>query len=159
MRGVYMDWLASNKRRGFLNVKLSLTQKHLLKNLFKSKSYFVIYAYSIAGQGASPKCEFFDVTIKPQIPLNTAKFSMKVCSAPDEISFPFNSSSFFDMGVALRKSLKDNPIPKNAAVLRNPKCCHATKAVSRIFAIIEKLTIRVVELANVEITECGCGTV
>ncbi|CAB4022981.1 Hypothetical predicted protein [Paramuricea clavata] len=114
---------------------------------------------TVAGQGASPKCESFYVTIKPQIPLNTANFRTKVCSAPDEISFPFNGSSFFDMGMALRKSLKDNPIPRNAAVLRNPKCCHATKATSRNFAKIDKLTIRVVKLANVEITECGCGTV
>ena len=109
-----------------------------------------------------PKCDSYDVTIKSQIPLNTGEFQTKICSPPDEVTFPFNTSTSFDVGIEVRKALKNNPIPKNASVLRNPKCCHGTKATSRIFATIsqtEKPAIRVVELSNVIITKCGCGTV
>ena len=130
-----------------------------------SKIYFVIYAYSITGlfqQTAMPKplkCEFYKITVKRQSSGNTVKFQTKICSPPDEVTFPFNTSSLFNMGVALRKSLKETPIPKNETVLRNPKCCHATKASSRIFVgpVKGEVLLKVQELTNIEITECGCG--
>ena len=163
MRSVSASWLANNVQTGFLKVTLPTNQRQLAKNLLKSNSYLVIYAYSSVGQiimptVPTPKCNFFEVTIRPQSTVNGAEFRTKICSPPEEITFPFNRTSFFDMGVALRKSLNDSPIPRTAAVLRNPKCCHATKAISRFFAGFDpnESAIRVVELANIKITECGC---
>ena len=168
MRGIVTHWLNDHQKLGFLKIKLPPSQKHLAKNLSRSKAYFVIYSYSLAGQinmpsFSGPRCEGFDVTIKPQTPGNTAEFQTKICSPPEEITFPFNASGSVDVGMELRKALKNNPIPRNAAVLRNPKCCHGTRAISRIFAIVSRSptrpVLRVVTLTNAIITECGCGTV
>ena len=147
---------------GFLKVTLPANHGQLAKNLLKSSSYFVIYAYSIVGPImptlSSPRCNSYDVTIRPQTTVHVAEFQTKICSPLEDITFPFNSTSFFDMGAAVRKSLKENPIPRTAAVLRNPKCCHGTKAESRHFAGFDPTVsaLRVVELANIKITECGC---
>jgi hypothetical protein len=164
MRGIFTRWLNNHQQWGFLKIKLPSTRKHLAKNLSRWKSYFVIYSYSLTGQitmPVIPRCQGFDVTIKPQTPGNTAQFTTKICSPPEDITFPFNASGSVDIGAELRKALKNNPIPKNAAILRNPKCCHGTKAFSRIFAIVypTKPAVRVVQLTNAIITECGCGTV
>ena len=166
MRGIFTRWQNNHQKLGALIIKLPPSQKHLAMNLSRWKAYFVIYSYSSAGQinmptFSGPRCEGFDVTIRPQTPGNTAQFQTKICSPPEEITFPFNASGSVDLGMELRKALRNNPIPRNAAVLRNPKCCHGTKAISRIFAIVSptRPEFHVVTLTNAIITECSCGTV
>lgn len=159
MRGISRKWLANNAAKvGVLRLKLPLAQQGLLQHLANSKSYFVVYAQSALVR--PPQCAFHGVMITPQSPLITPSFVTKICSPPQEISFPFNGSTFFDMTAALQRAMNDNPLPQNAAVFRNPKCCHAMKAVSRRFARLfpEEPAIRVEEILNVDITECGCGT-
>ena len=157
MRNVCATWLGNNTQTAVLELNFASPQNGWSKHLLEKQSFFVIYTFSITPP-TSPKCESYDVTIKPQSLINAAEFQTKICTPPDDVTFPLNGSSYFDVGTALRASLEDNPIPRNAAVLRNPKCCLATKAISRRFARFDMklFSIQVFELHNVEVTECGC---
>ena len=159
MRGVFASWSGNRQKAGFLKLTLPSTQSQLASNLQSSKSYFVIYTFSSTGVMPNPvNCDYYDVTVIPQSPLNTP-YVTKICSPPDDLTFPFSASTLFDAGAAVRKSLRDNPVPGNEAVLRNPKCCHGTEAVSRYFVGLDSQdqVLRTVKLENVRITECGCG--
>ncbi|XP_028399678.1 uncharacterized protein LOC114523056 [Dendronephthya gigantea] len=157
MRNVSVAWLENNVQTAVLELNTPSSQNRVSRHLIKKKAFFVIYTFSTTPP-TSPNCESYDVTITPQSLVNAAEFTTKICSPPDDVTFPLNGSTYFDVGAALRTSLEDNPIPRNAAVLRNPKCCHATKAISRRFARLDmtQLSIHVFELQNVQITECGC---
>lgn len=163
MRGVSLKWMNNlrNSRGLRLKMKSAKKTKKSLKKVIGAKAYFVVYVYSteaLLNLSKAVTCDSYDVTIKFQSILALDSFQTKICSPPDDVTFPFDVSSVFDVGMAFRRALHHNPVPKGASVLRNPKCCQATKVAPRSFVNFVNGNIQVSRLRNVQITECGCWT-
>ena len=154
-KGVILDkWLKlENYSRLRLNINVS-PGPSLINDLVTLKPiYFVVFAKALAL--LSNKCNFLNINIP--VPTGTIWLPKilptKICSSLEDTTFPYNDSSLFDVGQAVKHYLIRNPLSKNSSVLKNPKCCHPVQSISANLLLSTGVTI---VLENSKVTECGC---
>lgn len=155
---ILADWLKNSQSTGSLIIEIKpgiMTAKEIIS--LNPSPYLVAYTnrLNVLSVPKPVKCHSQVISVPTGEHMLPRNWRTKICSPLTDITFPFNASSVFDVGQAVRNYLSSNPRLISSKVLRNPSCCHALRSGS--------MNLRTPEggvwLENAKITECGCQEV